>query len=319
MINTMQKFALFYGEALRRYAFPAGHPFRVERVERFWNVINQEGILNSEMVQVCEPVIASENDILAFHIPEYVNFVKKASKIGTGYLDAGDTPAFKGVYEASLYTVGTTLKALEMVMSGEASNAFNPIGGLHHAWKDRASGFCVFNDAAIAITMAKTRYKLSRILYVDIDAHHGDGVFYEFYNDSEVFIADMHEDGRLLFPGTGFENEIGSGSAAGRKMNIVLDAGSGVKEFKKGFAKVIQFAERAEPELILLQCGADGLAGDPITHLKYTPECHKFAAEQLYILSERFCQGKIVAMGGGGYNLDNVARAWLEIVKGLMC
>ena len=313
----MQKFALFYGEALRKYAFPAGHPFRVERVERFWELVNKDGVANSEKVQVCEPVMADESDVLSFHIPEYVDFVKKASQIGGGYLDGGDTPAFKGVYEASLYVVGTTLKALEMVMSNNASNAFNPIGGLHHAWRDRASGFCVFNDAAIAIMLAKTKYKLDRILYVDIDAHHGDGVFYEFYNDPEAFIVDMHEDGKLLFPGTGFEDEIGSGNAAGRKMNIVMAAGSGAEEFKNGFAKIIQFAEKAEPELILLQCGADGLAGDPITHLQYTPECHRFAAENLYSLSERFCKGKIVAMGGGGYNLDNVARAWLEIVRGL--
>jgi len=313
----MQKFALFYGGALRKYAFPAGHPFRVERVERFWEIINEEGIVDSEEVQICEPVMANESDVLSFHIAEYVEFVKKASKIGIGYLDGGDTPAFKGIYEASLYTVGTTLKALDMVMSGQAYNAFNPVGGLHHAWRDKASGFCVFNDAAIAIMVAKTKYKLDGILYVDIDAHHGDGVFYEFYNDPEVYIADMHEDGRFLFPGTGFENEIGSGNAAGRKMNIVMSGGSGVKEFKKGFTKIIQFAERAEPELILLQCGADGLAGDPITHLQYTPECHRFAAENLYSLSERFCKGKIVAMGGGGYNLNNVARAWLEIVNGL--
>ena len=313
----MQKFALFYGEALSKYAFPAGHPFSVERVEGFWDIVNQERIANSEKVQICEPLMANESDVLSFHIPEYVDFVKKASKIGGGYLDRGDTPAFKGIYEASLYVVGTTLKALEMVMSAKASSAFNPVGGLHHAWRDRASGFCVFNDAAIAIMMAKTKYKLSKILYVDIDVHHGDGVFYEFYDDPEVFIADMHEDGRYLFPGTGFENETGSGKAAGRKMNIVMPMGSGVEEFKKGFSKIIQFGEKAEPELILLQCGADGLAGDPIAHLQYTPECHRFAAENLSSLSERFCKGKIVAMGGGGYNLDNVARAWLEMVRGL--
>ncbi len=127
----------------------------------------------------------------------------------------------------------------------------------------------------------------------------------------------MHVKGKFLFPGTGLEGETGSGKAVGRKMNIVMSPGSGVEEFKKGIAKIIQFAERAEPELILLQCGADGLAGDPIAHLQYTPECHRFAAENFRSLSERFCKGKIVAMGGGVYNLDNVARAWLEIVRGL--
>ncbi len=314
----MQKFALFYGEATRRYAFPAGHPFRVERVERFWEVINQEGILNSERVQVCEPVIASENDLLSFHIPEYVKFVKKSSEIGSGYLDQGDTPAFKGVFEASSYVAGTTLKALDLVMRGEAHNAFNPVGGLHHAWKDRASGFCVFNDAAMAIIRAKEKYALKRILYVDIDAHHGDGVFYEFYSEPNVFIADMHEDGRFLFPGTGFEHETGSKEGEGRKLNIVMAPGSGPEEFKKGFEKVIRFAEKAEPELILFQCGADGLAGDPITHLRYSPDCHKFATEHLRKLSEKYCKGRIVAMGGGGYNVDNVARAWLEVVRTLI-
>ncbi len=313
----MQKFALFYGEALRRYAFPAGHPFRVERVERFWEVINQEGILNSERVQIFEPVIASETDILSFHIPEYVRFVKKSSEVGTGYLDQGDTPAFKGVFEASSYVAGTTLKALDLVMSGEAHNTFNPVGGLHHAWRDRASGFCVFNDAAMAIVRAKERYALKRILYVDIDAHHGDGVFYEFHSDPKVFIADMHEDGRFLFPGTGFEHETGSKEGEGRKLNIVMAPGSGPEEFKKGFEKMVRFAEKAEPELILFQCGADGLAGDPITHLKYSPDCHKFATENLRKLSERHCQGKIVAMGGGGYNVENVARAWLEVTRAL--
>jgi acetoin utilization protein AcuC len=313
----LRPLALFYGEPLRRYAFPEGHPFSVRRVEGYWKAANEAGILASK-VAVYEPVKAGEEDLLTFHIPEYVNFVKKASEVGTGFLDQGDTPAFKGVFEASSYVAGTTLKALDLVMSGEAHNAFNPVGGLHHAWRDRASGFCVFNDAAMAIVRAKEKYALKRILYVDIDAHHGDGVFYEFCSDPNVFIADMHEDGRFLFPGTGFEHETGSKEGEGRKLNIVMAPGSGPEEFKKGFEKMVRFAEKAEPELILFQCGADGLAGDPITHLRYSPDCHKFATENLCKLSERYCQGKIVAMGGGGYNVENVASAWLEVTKALI-
>lgn len=312
----MGPLAVFYGEDLRKYSFPSGHPFSVKRVERYWEFLSKSGLIDSA-VKVCDPVRANEEDILTFHIQEYVNFVKKASEIGIGYLDRGDTPAFKGVFHASAYVVGTTLRALEMVMLNEAYNAFNPVGGLHHAWRDRASGFCVFNDAAIAIVKAKEKYGLKRILYVDIDAHHGDGVFYEFYSDPSVYIADMHEDGRFLFPGTGFEHETGEGAGQNRKLNIVMKIGSGAEEFKEGFQRVIEFAEKAEPELILLQCGADGLAGDPITHLKYTPECHKFAADNLKRLSQKYCDGKIVAMGGGGYNIDNVAMAWMEVTKAL--
>ena len=314
----MQPLAVFYGEPLRRYAFPEGHPFSVRRVERYWENAKEAGILASNKVAVHEPAKATEEDLLTFHISEYVKLVKKASEVGSGYLDNGDTPAFKGVFEASSYVAGTTLKALDLVMSGEAHNAFNPVGGLHHAWRDRASGFCVFNDVETAIVRAKEKYALKRILYVDIDAHHGDGVFYESYSDPNVFIADMHEDGRFLFPGTGFEHETGSEEGEGRKLNVVLAPGSGPKEFKKGFEKVITLAEKAEPELILFQCGADGLDGDPIAHLKYSPECHTFATENLLKLSERYCQGKIVGMGGGGYNIENVARAWLEVTKGLM-
>ncbi|MEM3530173.1 MAG: acetoin utilization protein AcuC, partial [Nitrososphaerales archaeon] len=230
----------------------------------------------------------------------------------------GDTPAFKGIFEAACYVVGSTLLGLDMIMKKEFNHIFNPIGGMHHARRDRAAGFCVFNDIAIAIIHAKKTYHVKRILYVDIDAHHGDGVFYEFYDDPMVFIADIHEDGRYLYPGTGFSNETGSGEAVGTKLNLPLAPGSGDEEFKEAFKKVEEFAYQIKPELIIFQCGADGLKNDPLTHLNYTEEAHRYATKRLHRISHELCDGRIMALGGGGYNPDNVAKAWMEVLKGLL-
>jgi acetoin utilization protein AcuC len=313
----MHLVGIFLGETSFKYSFPNDHPLKSSRVEIFWNLL-KEGLANRENLRIIEPVIASEDVLLLFHTKEYINFVKKASEYGFGYLDYGDTPAFKGVFEAASYIVGTTLLGLDMIMRKELDHAFNPNGGMHHARRDRAAGFCVFNDASIAIVHAKKDYGLKRILYVDIDAHHGDGVCYEFYDDPMVFTADIHEDGRYLYPGTGFSHETGSGEAIGTKLNIPLKPGSGDEEFKEAFTKVEEFAYRIKPELIIFQCGADGLKNDPLTHLNYTEEAHRYATNRLHIISHELCDGRIIALGGGGYNPNNVAKAWLEVVKGLL-
>jgi acetoin utilization protein AcuC len=173
----------------------------------------------------------------------------------------------------------------------------------------------VFNDIGIAVLAARKKHGIKRIAYVDIDAHHGDGVFYEFEDDPLLFFADIHEDGRHLYPGTGSALETGKGKAAGTKINLPLEPGAGDGEFMKAFAKVEQFVDDARPELIILQCGADGLAGDPITHLQYTERSHRFAADSLHRLAHRYCSGRIIALGGGGYNRANIGRAWTEVVK----
>jgi acetoin utilization protein AcuC len=151
-------------------------------------------------------------------------------------------------------------------------------------------------------------------MYVDIDAHHGDGVFYEFEDDPLLFFADTHEDGQYLYPGTGSETETGIGPAAGTKLNIPLRPGSGDNEFISAFGKIEQFVDRVKPELIILQCGADCLAGDPITHLQYSPMAHRFAADSLHRLAHKHCKGRIMALGGGGYNRENIGNAWTQVV-----
>jgi acetoin utilization protein AcuC len=316
----MSQTAVFYGEALARYGFGGSHPLSTDRLGAFWNKLQDENISN---VVVEEPVSGKEEDALSFHYREYVDLVRVSSKQGGVLLDRGDTPAFKGVFEASLYVVGSTLAALDYVITGtdkkgrKVDHAFNPIGGLHHARRDTAGGFCVFNDIGIAILAARKKYGIKRIAYVDIDAHHGDGVFYEFEDDPLLFFADIHEDGRHLYPGTGFAFETGKGPAAGTKINVPLEPGAGDKEFIDAFAKVEKFVDDAKPELIILQCGADGLAGDPITHLQYSPRAHAHAADALHGLAHKHCKGRIIALGGGGYSRTNIGNAWTEVVRSL--
>ena len=268
------------------------------------------------MSSISRPARATDDDLLLFHGKEYVEFVKEKSKSGYGYLDFGDTPAFPGVYEASLYTVGSTLYGLEMISRRKMDHFFNPVGGLHHARRDRAGGFCVFNDAAIAISRC-LKEGISRVAYVDIDAHHGDGVYYGLEEDERVIIGDIHEDGRFLYPGTGSADETGIGKAKGTKMNIPLSPRSGDKEFISSFAEIENFLEGFEPEFIFFQCGADGLKNDPITHLEYSSNAHSYATKRLHELSHKICDGRIIAMGGGGYNPDNVRDAWISVVEGL--
>jgi acetoin utilization protein AcuC len=311
--------AVFYGEALAKYGFGGSHPFGTDRLDAFWNKLQSESIGN---IVVEEPVLASAQAALSFHDTEYVELVKAASKQGGGVLlDTGDTPAFKGAFEASLYVVGSTMAALDMVVVGRDSgeervdHAFNPIGGLHHARRGSAGGFCIFNDIGVAILEAREKYGLRRIAYIDIDAHHGDGIFYEFEDDPLLFFADIHEDGRYLYPGTGSASEIGKGAAAGTKLNIPLQPGAGDDEFILAFGKIEQFVDNAKPELIILQCGADGLVGDPITHLQYTSRAHRFAADSLHRLTHKHCNGRIIALGGGGYSRTNIGAAWTEVVR----
>ena len=225
------------------------------------------------------------------------------------------------IFDASSFVVGTTLECLNLLMKKphEVQHVFSPIGGLHHARRDSAAGFCVFNDIGVAIMTARKRYGIKRIAYIDIDAHHGDGIYYQFENDPLLFMADIHEDGRFLYPGTGSELEIGIGEAEGTKLNIPLAPNSTDKDFILGFNKIENFIDNiAKPELIILQCGADSLDGDPLTHLKYTPNAHRYAADKIHRLAHKHCMGRLIALGGGGYNLANIANAWTEVVKSLI-
>ena len=169
----------------------------------------------------------------------------------------------------------------------------------------------------VAIEAARRVHGIRRVAYVDIDAHHGDGVFYAFEQDPALKFADLHEDGRFLYPGTGSRSETGRGAAERTKLNIPLPPGAGDDVFIDAWQEVESYLKDAEPELILLQCGADSLAGDPITHLQLTAEAHAHAARRLGALAELFAEGRVLAMGGGGYNRTNLANAWTRVVEEL--
>src|ERR1700761_4400483 len=229
--------AVVIGERLARYGFPDGHPFGPDRHAAFLREFEARGLQRS--VQLLEPREATYDELLAFHTPRYVDFVRERSHSGQGFLDGGDTPAFRGVYEAAATVVGASITAAEAIMSGAARSAFVPIAGLHHAGRDHAAGFCVFNDCGVAIEQLRKTSNLERIAYIDIDAHHGDGVFYAFEDDAGVIFADLHEDGRYLYPGTGDVNEVGKGRAQGTKLNIPMAPGSGDATFHLVWPRVI--------------------------------------------------------------------------------
>jgi acetoin utilization protein AcuC len=307
--------AVVAGERLARYGFPDGHPFGPDRLGAFMREFEAQG-LGAE-VRLLEPRTASYDDLCAFHSASYVDFVRERSQSGQGFLDAGDTPAFRGVYEAAATVVGASLRAAEAVMSGEARRAFVPIAGLHHAGRSHAAGFCVFNDCGVVIEQVRKRSGLTRVGYVDIDAHHGDGVFYAFEDDPGVIFADVHEDGHTLYPGTGSIEETGKGAAAGTKLNIPVPPGADDAVFARVWPTVIEHLPRFEPELILLQSGADSIEGDPITHLRFSPASHGRAARELAELADRLGHGRVLAFGGGGYNRANLAKAWCAVVENL--
>lgn len=308
-----KKVCVYLGESLQHYNFGERHPFGPFRQRAFWDEFCRQGL--DKEVTLAEPDTAGREKLQWFHTPEYIDRVERLSAKGEGYLDYGDTPVFPGVYEAAATVVGTALKALNGIMSGRCRRAFIPIAGLHHARRDAAAGFCVFNDCAVVIEALRRQYGMQRISYVDIDAHHGDGVFYGFEEDPQVSIVDFHEDGRFLYPGTGSADETGQGSAVGTKLNIPMPPGATDQQFLEKWEQAEAFLRQNKPEFILLQCGADSLADDPITHLKYSEAVHAHVAGRLCKMAEEVCAGRILALGGGGYNLDNIAKAWCAVVQ----
>ncbi|HEY7228156.1 MAG TPA: acetoin utilization protein AcuC [Nitrososphaeraceae archaeon] len=313
----MCKTAVILGKELSNYSFGEKHPLNSGRLDAFWSKIGQSETIDSGNLKLLPPALADETTISTFHDKKYISFVKDSSITGLGYLDSGDTPSFKGVFEASLYVVGSTLLAIDTVINNTNGivHAFNPIGGLHHARRNAAGGFCVFNDIGNAIIYGRKKYNLKKILYVDIDAHHGDGVYYEFEQDPDLIIADIHEDGSFLYPGTGLESENGLGAGKGTKLNLPLQPGATDRDFISAFMKIENFINSMDFELIIFQCGADGLSGDPLTHLRYTEKSHEYAAKVLHRVAHNKSHGRIIGLGGGGYNKQNLAIAWNKVVE----
>jgi len=302
---------LLYSERFLDYNLGPLHPLRPVRVKLTHDLIQSKGLLDDDEIKIAAPRVASEAEILLFHEKEYVRLVQKYSEKGSGLLDAGDTPAFKECFEATSLVVGASLEACDKIMSGKFAHAFNPSGGLHHAHPERASGFCIFNDPAVSVNYLRKKYNLRRLVYLDIDAHHGDGVMYGFYDDPSLLDIDFHESGKYLFPGTGFPDEIGEEAAKGLKLNVPLLPGTGDEAYLKAFHKLVpDVVRRFRPEIILVQCGADGHADDRLAHLRLTTNTYKEVVSEMHSLAHELCEGRFLLFGGGGYTLANVPRVW---------
>ena len=315
-MSVSARTGVYVGENLKRYGFPDGHPFGVDRHDAFWNEAVRTGL--DKQVEVLTPVLCDESDLLRFHDSAYIEFLKRKSIEGMGYLDGGDTPVFPGVFEAASYIVGSDLDALDRMMKGEFSRIFVPIAGLHHCGPKSAAGFCAISDLGVLIQTLRERYGIQRIAYVDIDAHHGDGVFYAFESDPDVIIGDIHEDGRFLYPGSGFAYETGKGDAIHTKLNIPVMPGSRNDVFFESWGQIEEFVRSFKPEFIVLQDGADSIDGDPLTHMEFTPEAHGHACRRLCQIADEFSNGRIIATGGGGYNRRNIALGWCEVLRAMV-
>jgi len=314
--TSHQPVGVYVGEALAGYGFGDGHPFGPDRHDAFRDALEASGLRSK--VRVLTPVQGQDADVLRFHTGEYLERVRRQSATGHGFLDYGDTPAVRGIYESALVVVGSVLDAVDRIMAGDLVRVMVPIAGLHHARREGAAGFCVFNDCGVAIENLRSRYQVRRIAYVDIDAHHGDGVFYAFAGDPELAIVDFHEDGRYLYPGTGAASETGTGPAAGTKLNIPLPPYADDAVFFEKWPQAEAFIEDFRPEFILVQCGADALAGDPITHLMLSNAVHYEVTASLCRIADKSCRGRLLAMGGGGYDRANTAQAWTRVVAAMV-
>lgn len=308
--------AFVVGPSLAAYDLGRDHPLRPERVLRTVSLTEAYGLLAGPL-QAVEPHPASVEDLLRVHDQVYVETVMRASETGEMWppergIGPGDTPAFRGMHDASALVAGATMAAVDRVLAGDFTRAFSPAGGLHHAHRDRAAGFCVYNDPAVAIASAVARDPSLRVAYIDIDAHHGDGVQEAFYAEPRVLTVSLHEDGRYLYPGTGSYRERGTGAGEGAAINIPLPPYATPACYVLAFDEVVLPAVRAfAPALIVAQCGTDAHWSDPLTALGMTIPGFETLYRQLATLADEVCSGRIVATGGGGYSWEHVVpRAW---------
>jgi acetoin utilization protein AcuC len=311
MTDTM----IVWNEALLGYDM-GEHPLNPVRVELTMALARELGVLDRPGVRVEAPAPAEDADLLRVHTPGYLDAVRAAT-IGVHRhgLNTPDNPVFPHMHDASALVAGATLRAAEAVWRGETTRAVSISGGLHHAMPDRASGFCVYNDPAVAIAHLLD-LGAERIGYVDVDVHHGDGVQEIFYNDPRVMTISLHETPLALFPGTGFPTETGGPGAEGTAVNVALPPGTDDAGWLRAFHAVVPSALRTfRPQVLVTQCGADGHRLDPLADLRLTVDGQRATYLALRDLADELCGGRWVAMGGGGYALvEAVPRAWTHLL-----
>lgn len=308
--NEMRKTAFIYSDNFSKFEYGSTHPLKTFRLKLTFDLINAYGLLSLPDTILIQAEPATEEDLLMFHAKGYIELLKIlnngrpkpiAELFGIG---PGDNPIFEGMYDWSRLVAGASLQAASLVATGVVDIAFNIAGGLHHAMPTHASGFCYVNDPVIAImSLIKKGF---RVAYIDIDAHHGDGVQNAFYETNKVLTVSIHETGNLLFPHTGYEKEIGEGEGKGYTVNIPLPPGAGDDLFLRAFDEIIPpIIQGYQPDIVVSQLGVDSFYNDLLAHLNYTIKGFCEAVKKIKSFSKKW-----IALGGGGYNMANVARAW---------
>ncbi|MHA1730587.1 MAG: acetoin utilization protein AcuC [Promethearchaeota archaeon] len=303
---------------------------RPVRVELTYALFDAYGLTADERVEVVPPRMATEEELMLVHEREYISAVKKFSSedqapatleaLAYG-LGPGDNPIFKGMFEASALVAGASLVAMERVMDPDnaISYAFNPSGGLHHALQGRASGFCIFNDIAVAIAHYLDKFPDRRVMYVDIDAHHGDGVQWIFYQDPRVLTVSLHESGEFLFPGTGFPDEIGKGEGKGTSINLPMLQYMYEEPYLEVFDAIVpKAAELYQPDILVSQLGVDTHFEDPLTSLGLSTATHQRLGRRIKDIADEHAGGNWLALGGGGYLMTVVPRSWTMILADMI-
>lgn len=304
------KAAFIHSREIELYHYPPQCPFTTERAGKVRSLLASMGALAGEGRQEVAPTPAGRDRLLAFHTPAYLDALENATggrfdpeSFGMG-LGTPDCPIFEGMHQYADLACGASLKAAELILSGRADVAFNPSGGYHHAFADRATGFCYLNDVVLACMALAEAGR--RVLVIDIDAHHCDAVQAAFYARCDVMTISFHESGRTLFPGTGFVEELGIGDGQGYSVNVPLPAGTYDQAFLNAFSEVASPLIGAyRPDVLVLELGMDALADDPLTHLCLTNNAH---ATVIRLLLE--CGMPMLVTGGGGYHVANTVRSW---------
>jgi acetoin utilization protein AcuC len=307
---------VWYGDEGPAYDHGPAHPLRPARVVLTRALIADYGIIDGERVVEVAGREATDGELALVHTLRYVDAVRRAGHGEAGAwwefgFGPGDNPIFPAMHEAAARVAGASLVAADAVWSGRADHAFNPAGGLHHAMAERASGFCVYDDPAIAIAWLLD-HGAERVAYVDVDVHHGDGPQAIFFADPRVLTISLHQDGRTLFPGTGAVDELGGGDALGTKVNVPLPPFTGDDGWRAAFEEIVPpLVEAFAPQVLVTQLGCDSHHLDPLANLSLTTAAYRYAAVALHELAHRAAGGRWLATGGGGYQWARVVpRAW---------
>jgi acetoin utilization protein AcuC len=312
----MQPPAVVWDSALLGYDLGGEHPFNPVRLELTIRLARELGVL--EDVPLLVPKPATDTELHRIHVDEYLSAVKQAPMaswdVGHG-LGTDDNPVFTGMHDASALVVGSTLLGARTIAEGKADRAVNIAGGLHHAMRDRAAGFCVYNDCAVAISWLLD-HGFERIAYVDTDVHHGDGVQDAFYGDPRVLTVSLHQHPFTLWPGTGYSAEIGAKGAEGYAVNIPLPPRTRDRGWLRAFHAVVpSLLEQFRPQILVSQCGVDSHEEDPLADLSLSVDGHRAIYATLRELADRHAGGKWLAVGGGGYQLIRVVpRSWTHLL-----